>query len=270
MSSDTVRIVTGEWSPYISERFVGGGISCHIVREAFARMGHEVEYTFTMPWIERIYELARAGEFDATMAWRATPVRLEHFVSSAEPVMENRYVFFHLREVPFDWRRFEDLAGLPIAGTRGFNYGDRFRAEDAAGRLDVRYSDTTRESFAKLLEGSVRLVAHDQGVGHEDLRAHFSPAERARITFHPRMTDHHLSNVIFPRVQLERSQALRDAFDQGLAEITRSGEVARWVEDFKHGRYGNAPFEGDYWTLTSPLVAEDGPVVTSAPGPAGS
>jgi polar amino acid transport system substrate-binding protein len=251
-----VRIVTGEWAPYISESFAEGGVSCHIVREAFARMGFEVEYTFTMPWIERIYELAKAGEFDATMAWRATPVRLEHFVSSAEPVMENRYVFFHRRDDPFDWRRFEDLAGVAIAGTRGFNYGDRFRAAEAEGRLDVHWSDTTRESFERCLRGEVRLVAHDQGVGHEDLRAHFGPDERARLTFHPRMTDHHLSNVIFPRARLARSGALRDAFDGGLAALTRSGDLARQVEDFKRGRYGNAPFEGEYWTLERPLVAE--------------
>lgn len=256
MSEQSVRIVTGEWAPYISEAFEGGGISCHIVREAFARMGYRVEYTFTMPWIERIYELAKAGEFDATMAWRATPVRLEHFVASAEPVMENRYVFFHRRDDPFDWRRFEDLAGVRIAATRGFNYGDRFRAAESAGRLDVRYADTTKASFERLFAGEARLVAHDQGVGHEDLRAHFDPETRARVTFHPRMTDHHLSNVIFPRARLERSIALRDAFDRGLARITASGEVARWVEDFKRGRYGNAPFSGDYWTLADPLVAE--------------
>jgi len=170
--------------------------------------------------------------------------------------MENRYVFFHLRDQPFDWRRFSDLKGIPIAGTRGFNYGDRFRQADAEGLLDLRWSETTKASFEKLLSGDARLVAHDQGVGHEDLRAHFDPAENARMTYHPRMTDHHLSNVIFPRVQLERSLELRDAFDRGLAEITRNGAVRRFVEDFKAGRYGNAPFEGDYWTLERPLVAE--------------
>jgi polar amino acid transport system substrate-binding protein len=256
VSTRRVRIVTGEWSPYISGTFEGGGISCEIVREAFASQGYQVEYSFTMPWIERIYELAKAGEFDATMAWRATPARLEDFVASAEPVMENRYVFFHRRDERFDWRRFTDLEGIPIAGTRTFNYGDGFRRAEAEGRLDVRYSDTTRASFEMLLAGEVRLVAHDHGVGHEDLRSHFPPSARARITFHPRMTDHHLSNVIFPRVQLERSLELRDAFDRGLRVVTERGDVARWVEDFRRGRYGNAPFEGDYWTLDDPLVAE--------------
>jgi polar amino acid transport system substrate-binding protein len=257
MGQDTVRIVTGEWAPYISEKFRLGGVSCHIVREAYARVGYDVEYTYTMPWIERIYELAKAGDYDATMAWRATPVRLEHFVSSAAPVMENRYVLFHLRSRPFDWRRFADLRGQPIAGTRGFNYGDHFRRAEADGLLDVRWSDTTRESFAKLLSGEVPLVAHDQGVGHEDLRAHFTADQRAAVTFHPRMTDHHLSNVIYPRVHLARSERLRDAFDRGLELITASGQVAEYVEDFRRGRYGNAAFEGDYWTLADPLVAED-------------
>jgi polar amino acid transport system substrate-binding protein len=256
MSQREVRIVTGEWAPYISQRFREGGVSCHIVRLAFERVGYSVRYGFTMPWIERIYELAKVGEYDATMAWRATPVRLEHFISSAEPVMENRYVFFHRRSDAFDWRRFEDLRSLPIAGTRGFNYGDHFRQAESAGQLDVRWCDTTRQSFEKLLAGEVMLVAHDQGVGHEDLRAHFTPAQNARVTYHPRMTDHHLSNVIFPRVHLARSTELRDAFDRGLAELTTEGVVTVCVDDFKRGRYGNAPFDGDYWTLTRPLVAE--------------
>jgi len=50
---------------------------------------------------------------------------------------------------------------------------------------------------------------------------------------------------------------LRDAFDRGMAEMTASGEIRGWVEDFKKGRYGNAPFEGDYWTLDDPLEALD-------------
>jgi polar amino acid transport system substrate-binding protein len=257
VSERTVRVVTGEWAPYISQRFREGGVSCHIVRLAYERAGYAVEYEFTMPWIERIYELAKAGEYDATMAWRATPVRLEHFIASAGPVMENRYVFFHRRAVAFDWRRFDDLRDVPIAGTRGFNYGDRFGAADAAGHLDVRWCDTTRQSFERLFAGEVALVAHDQGVGHEDLRRHFESADVSLVTFHPRMTDHHLSNVIFPRAHLARSTELRDAFDRGLAELTADGVLGECVEDFKHGRYGNAPFQGDYWTLRRPLVAED-------------
>ena len=256
MSDRTVRIVTGEWAPYISERFREGGVSCHMVRLAYERAGYAVEYAFTMPWIERIYELAKAGRYDATMAWRATPFRLEHFIASGEPVMENRYVFFHLRDVAFDWQRFGDLRGVPIAGTKGFNYGDRFRDADAAGRLDVRWCDTTRQSFEKLLAREVALVAHDQGVGHEDLRRFFDATQTALVTYHPRMTDHHLSNVIFPRVQLARSTELRDAFDRGFAELTADGVVEICVDDFRKGRYGNAPFEGDYWTLQNPLVAE--------------
>jgi polar amino acid transport system substrate-binding protein len=256
VSKDRVRIITGEWAPYISEKFRLGGVTCHIVREAFAKVGYQVDIEFTMPWIERIYELAKAGQYDATMAWRATPVRLEHFVSSAEPVMENRYVLFHLRSRPFDWRRFADLKSYPVAGTRGFNYGDHFRKAEADGLLDVRWSNTTTESFAKLFSGEVPLVAHDQGVGHEDLRAHFTPAQGAQVTYHPRMTDHHLSNVIFPRVHLERSVMLRDAFDRGLAAITASGQVHEFIEDFKRGGYSNAPFKGDYWTLENPLEAE--------------
>jgi len=142
-----------------------------------------------------------------------------------------------------------------IGGTRGFNYGERFRQAEADGTLEVRWSDGTAESFDHLLRGAVSLVAHDQGVGHEDLRRYLSPEQARRITFHPRMTDHHLSHVLFPRCNGERRDALRDAFDRGMAQLEAGGEIRRWVDDFKRGRYGNAPFPGDYWTLESPLEA---------------
>jgi polar amino acid transport system substrate-binding protein len=249
VSSGRVRIITGEWAPYISERFEHGGVSLHITREAFARAGLEVEVEFTMPWLEGVYERAKSGSYDATLAWRPTPVRQQEFIASRDPVMENRYVLFHLRSLAFDWLRFADLRAFPIGGTRGFNYGERFRAAEAERAIDVRWSDTTAETFEQLLRGDVALVAHDQGVGHEDLRRHLSPAQAALVTFHPRMTDHHLSHVIFPRCNGERSRTLRDAFDRGFAQLAANGEILRCVEAFKAGHYGNAPFPGAYWTL---------------------
>jgi len=255
VSAERVRIVTGEWAPYISQGFAHGGVACHLAREAFARAGLEVEIEFTMPWLDGVYELAKAGRYDATLAWRPTPVRRQDFLASADPVMENRYVLFHLRALDFDWRAFRDLRPLAIAGTRGFNYGERFRRAEAEGAIDVRWCETPRESFERLLRGEVALAAHDQGVGHEDLRAHFAPEQVARVAFHPRMTDHHLSHVIFPRCRLERSLGLCRAFDRGMAALRASGEIAGWIEDFRAGRYGNAPFPGEYWTLGHPLEA---------------
>ena len=255
MSQDRVRILTGEWAPYISQRFKHGGIACRIAREAFARAGLAVELEFRMPWLEGVYELAKSGRHDATLAWRPTQARQQDFVASAGPVMENRYVLFHLRTLAFDWRRFADLRPFAIGGTRGFNYGERFRRAEAEGAIEVRWCDATGESFERLLRGEVALVAHDQGVGHEDLRRHLAPEAARQITFHPRMTDHHLSHVLFPRCHAERSRALCDAFDRGMAELEAGGEILPWVEDFKAGRYGNPPFPGDYWTLESPLEA---------------
>jgi polar amino acid transport system substrate-binding protein len=211
-----------------------------------------------MPWLEGVYELARSGRYDATLAWRPTPMRLQEFLASADPVMENRYVLFHRRELAFDWRRFADLRPHAIAGTRGFNYGERFRHAEADGTIAVRWCETTRESFELLLRGEVALAAHDQGVGHEDLRACFGATDVARVTFHPRMTDHHLSHVIFPLARLERSRALCRAFDRGMAELRADDGIGRRVEAFRAGRYGNAPFPGEYWTLERPLEAQDG------------
>ncbi len=48
-TSKVIRLTNGEWQPYLSEDTPHHGFASHIVTEAFALVGVEVEYGF-FPW----------------------------------------------------------------------------------------------------------------------------------------------------------------------------------------------------------------------------
>ncbi len=60
--SNTIRLTNGEWQPYLSKDVPHFGIASHIVTEAFALVGVEVEYGF-FPWA-RSMKLAKVGRWD--------------------------------------------------------------------------------------------------------------------------------------------------------------------------------------------------------------
>jgi len=65
--ADVLRIATGEFAPYCSSFSRHEGFANHLVKEAFARQGYPVSYSY-FPW-KRAYEMTRSGEFDASSWW---------------------------------------------------------------------------------------------------------------------------------------------------------------------------------------------------------
>ncbi|MEE9297196.1 MAG: amino acid ABC transporter substrate-binding protein, partial [Phycisphaerae bacterium] len=61
-TSKTIRLTNGEWQPYLSKDSPHHGFASHIVTEAFALVGVEVEYGF-FPW-KRSFKLAKEGTWD--------------------------------------------------------------------------------------------------------------------------------------------------------------------------------------------------------------
>ncbi len=59
-TQNTIRFTNGEWQPLMSKNGPHHGIASHVVTEAFALVGVEVEYGFS-PW-KRAMKLARYGK----------------------------------------------------------------------------------------------------------------------------------------------------------------------------------------------------------------
>lgn len=81
--ADSVKIVTLNWGPYIGEKLIDNGIHATIVREAFKRVGKDVDFDF-LPWA-RSYIIALKGKA---------------FLISASSNEERRQIFFYSK--PYD------------------------------------------------------------------------------------------------------------------------------------------------------------------------
>jgi polar amino acid transport system substrate-binding protein len=138
-TSKTIRLTNGEWQPYLSEDAPHHGFASHIVTEAFALVGVEVEYGF-FPW-KRSFKLAKEGTWDGSVVWVDSDERREYFLYS-DPVVPSKMAFFHLKGSDFDWNSYEDLKGIRIGGTLEYAYGKEFDAAEKAGIIRTNRAPT--------------------------------------------------------------------------------------------------------------------------------
>ena len=77
VATETIRIATAEWKPFISESLKHNGVYTHIITEAFALVNIEVEIGF-FPW-PRAEAFTKTGEWDAMATLVSTPEREKVF-----------------------------------------------------------------------------------------------------------------------------------------------------------------------------------------------
>ena len=148
-TSETIRITNGEWQPFLSKDVPHHGFASHIVTEAFALVGVEVEYGF-FPW-SRAMKLARDGIWDGTAVWGTSEKRLQKF-HFTDVVVPSTYVFFHLKTTAFDWDDYDDLGDLKVGGTVEYSYSNAFEAAEAAGVFRTIRGRSDEVSLKNLLK----------------------------------------------------------------------------------------------------------------------
>ncbi|MGH8354594.1 MAG: substrate-binding periplasmic protein, partial [Pseudomonas sp.] len=224
LAAAEVTLTNGEWPPYLGQQLPHQGVASRIVAEAFALEGVEVHWEF-YPWA-RALRLAEHGERAGSAVWRRSPEREQQFFIS-EPVVESDYHLFHHKDRAFDWRRVDDLHGLHICATLGYSYGAPFQQAEAAGRLRVRRLSSDELCFRVLLAGRVDLFPMDKVVAFAMLHQHFSAAERAQLTFHPKPLRSDPLHLLLSR-KVPGNAELMVRFNRGLAQLRASGKVAQY------------------------------------------
>lgn len=233
VAADRIRLATGEWPPYVSAGLEHHGVATHIVTDAFAAEGIAAEITF-LPW-KRAYEQAKAGNFDGTFVWSKESDREEHFYYS-DPIFEDSMVFFHLKHTPFEWESMDDLEGIRMGCTLGYNYGDSFRAAAHDGELTIDWVPKDIQNFRKLLRGRVTLVPLEVTVGHHILQNHFTVNEIQQVTHHPRPIKTGAYYLLLPK-RLHSSQDLLTIFNSGLKQLRQRGAIAEYFKNSRDGHY---------------------------------
>ncbi len=229
-AADSVRLVSGEWPPFHGEQLPSQGIATRIVSEAFALEGIEVQWEF-LPWA-RSLQLAAQGQRTGTAVWRRNAERERLFLIS-DPVLKTQTHLFHRKDFDFDWQTLDDLHGLRLGATRGYFYGKAFAQAEAAGQLSVQRINSDAVALRQLLGGRIDLFPIAKTVALNLLAQDFTPAEQARLSFHPKPLSSHNQHLLLSR-QVPGNAELLERFNRGLKRLQDSGKIAQYLWDAQH------------------------------------
>jgi polar amino acid transport system substrate-binding protein len=143
-------------------------------------------------------------------------------------VVESGYYLFHRKGFNFDWAQVADLQGRRIVGTRGYDYGAAFQQAEASGQLRVNRVTSDEIAFRQLVAGRVDLFPMDKVVGFDMLHQHFTAAERAQLSFHPKPLRADSLHLLLSR-EVAGNAELIERFNRGLAQLHDSGKVAQYL-----------------------------------------
>ena len=227
-AGEVITVTSSEWLPYTSEHLPHYGPLSRIISEAFALEGVEVRYVFR-PW-SRAYAEAAADMSNGSILWSTSgrdSDRQRRFYFS-DVVFDGQSVLFHLKSYPFRWTGYEQLAGVRMGGTAGYEY-----TFDKYPYIQMDRSAVSDElNFRKLAAGRFDVFPANLDVGREIMRTALTPEQAARITWDPNpynITHYHL--MLNKRNKDNRRYV--DLFNKGLRRLKESGKYTEYLQELK-------------------------------------
>lgn len=212
--ADTVKVATNDWKPY--NTVDGQGLVDIVVREAFALVGHEVEYVI-LPW-KRAYETVKSGENDVSYPWSFLPEREKEVLFNETPIIVNRSIFWHKKDTDFSWSDTSDLKKYKIGAMIGYSDTDIL---ESAGVPVQKVSDE-KTNLKKLLSGRIDAFAMNEVVGHMIVKENLTAQESEQLTtFGDKALVESKMHAIFPKS--ERGEKLAADFEKGFKQLIESG-----------------------------------------------
>ena len=137
-STETVRITTGHWPPYLDKDLPGGGFLARIIRESFALEGIEVRFSY-FPW-SRALALVHSPDYETSAVWSCTEDRSREFVFSAALIPYGWYFYYRAGQ-HFDWETLTDLQGMTVGLTQDYSCSIEAPPESQRGLLTANDPD---------------------------------------------------------------------------------------------------------------------------------
>jgi polar amino acid transport system substrate-binding protein len=234
---ETIRLTNGEWPPYLSEHLPHYGYASHLITEAFASVGVDVEYGF-FPW-RRSLQYAKDGGgsgavWHGSVVWVYNSERAESFIFT-DVVMTDAQVLFYLKSNPLPWTIIDDLRGKRIGGTL-HTYYPQLEAAEKNGTIYLERAGDYQTLFRRLLAGRIDAVPHTWNVGRYFMKNNLTNTQFERITYSPTVMQSKELHVLLSKryPQNSRFEAL---FNQGLENIKANGTYQRIQEALQSGVY---------------------------------
>jgi len=163
-SAEKITLANGEWAPYLSKDLKQYGYISHIVTEAFAEEGIQVEYVF-LPW-KRGFEEAKDGKYQGSLIWGYNEERAQDFLYS-DTVADLGTSLFHQKSKTIEWTEAADLKDYRIGGVVGYAYGVEDLEKSGVLKIDRIGKDVG--NYKKLAAGRLDIVLEDTEVGFETI-----------------------------------------------------------------------------------------------------
>ncbi len=224
-ATDTIRIATLDWEPYIGQNLTNEGFMAEVTREAFKRVGYKVKY-FYLPW-KRAVVMTEKGDFDGYFPSYWSKQREEKSLFT-DIIVTGPIGFFKIKGSKISFKQLEDLKPFRIGIVRGFVNTSEFDAADYLLKEEV-VSDL--QNIKKLLRGRVDLIVADKFVGFHLLNKYI-PDMAGQIEFiSPPLQDKELYICMSKKTKQVNEKV--NAFNKGLKEMKEDGAFAKILR--KHG-----------------------------------
>jgi polar amino acid transport system substrate-binding protein len=227
-AGEIITLTNSEWRPYTSQHLPHSGPLTRIVTEAFALEGIEVRYVFRP--FNRAYAEGASGGVNGTVFWSTSgrdSDRQRRFAFS-DVVFEGRSVLFHLKSYPFHWRGYQQLQGVRMGGTAGYEYTfDQYPNI----RMD-RAAVSDELNFRKLAAGRFDVFPANLDVGREILRTALTPEEAASITWDPHPYNITRYHLLLNKRNKDTPRYLA-VFNKGLKRLKESGKYDEYLQVLK-------------------------------------
>jgi polar amino acid transport system substrate-binding protein len=216
-TSETVRLATLNWSPYIGEKLEAEGYAAEVIRTAFERSGYSVKFYY-MPW-GRAVDMVSKGSYNGLCPAYYTEERAEKF-SMSDAFPAGPLMFAKRRDTRIDYNSLRDLAPYKIAVVRGYA---NTKAFDTAGYLQKSFTIDDQTGYRRLLFGRVDLWLADKFVAQYTMSQHL-PERADEIAFINKPLAEKTLHVAFTKSK-PNYKALTQAFNTGLKSLLNDGSL---------------------------------------------
>lgn len=233
-AANTIRVTSGEWPPYLSQRLPQGGYATQITTEAFALVGMDLEVGY-YPW-KRSYKYATDGSdrdnnsWHGSLVWSKNQTREQDFYYS-DSIFSEEEVLFHLKDSPLNWHDISDLTGKTIGGSLAAYPNLEKSAKD--GLITFHVSGEPHALLKRLFHHKMDAVAINKRVALYYLDNYFSPSEKKLFAYSPTVLKLRQYHLILSKTNPENKLVI-ERFNLGLKKLKENGryrELSRLLSD---------------------------------------
>ncbi len=221
-ATETIKIATLDWEPYIGQKLKNEGFMAEITREAFERVGYKVEYSY-LPW-KRAVVTTENGEYDGYFPSYWSKEREEKSIFT-NVITSGPIGLFKNKGSKISFNKLKDLMAYRIGVVRGFVNTPEFDAADYLKKDEVT---DNLQNIKKLLRERVDLIVADKFVGFYLLNKYLPHMTGQLVFISPPLQDKKLYICMSKKTKKVNEKV--KAFNKGLAEIKKDGTFDKILE----------------------------------------